>query len=193
MRTGSSAAPPSQLRECKVRASLLLKDLASSDSTRATRAAERLRRLPVFAGQSLGELLAHKDTVRRKHALAVIAREQGHASWTDLKEELEATAPHGFDPEAFFARNRGVFLNRWFATYAQAAASHRAEGGYLFPFRRQFFICEADFLQAFGVDTADPDWERIGYDWARPREPAARARLEAKLLTLDLGGHHVHG
>jgi hypothetical protein len=191
MGTGSPAVSPLPLHECKVRASLLLKDLASPDSARATRAAERLRQVPPFAGLSLGEVLARKDSVRRKHVLTVIAREQGQPSWSALKQELEAAPRPGFDTELFFARDRGGFLNHWFSTYEQAAASLQVAGGYLFPFRTQFFVCEAGFLKTLGVDTADPDWQRMGRDWVRPREPAARARLEAKLLALATGGRHV--
>ncbi|WP_244237137.1 hypothetical protein [Corallococcus llansteffanensis] len=190
MGTGSTSTVT--LHECKVRASLLLKDLDSPDTTRATRAAERMRALPFFAGLSLGEVLARRDTVRHKHGLAVIAREAGHATWTQLKQALsDAAPPPALDTGGFFQKQQGVFLNRWFATYDEAAASFAAQGGFLFPFRHQCFVCEADFLQALGIDTADPDWERMGRDWVRPRDSAARARLEVKLVALGYGGRHV--
>jgi len=174
---------PLPLSECKVRASLLLKSLLSDDATRATRAAERLRSLPVFAPRTPGALLANKEQVRLKHALEVIAREQGHASWKELKDARESTPPR-FSPEAFFARQGSAWLNRWFSTYAEARASLLAEGGVLFPFREQFFICEPGFLRALGVDLADPDWERVGFNWMEPADPAARARVEQKLIAL---------
>jgi hypothetical protein len=34
------------------------------------------------------------------------------------------------------------------------------------------------------VDLADPDWERLGRNWVEPLDPAARARLEQKLIAL---------
>jgi hypothetical protein len=184
MGTDSRTATPHSLRECKVRASILLKDLGSSESARATRAAERLRALPAFARLSPGELLARRDSVRRKHALAVIAQEQGHASWAELKQALGEDAPPQLDTEAFFAVNRGAFLNRWFSSYEEALASLRAVGGYLFPFREQFFITDASFLAALGVDPADADWARMGFNWVEPLDAAARARLEQKLIAL---------
>ncbi|WP_199243013.1 hypothetical protein [Vitiosangium sp. GDMCC 1.1324] len=184
MGTDTRAATP--LHECKVRASILLKDLSSSDPLRARRAVERLRALPPFARLSPEELLARKDSVRHKHALAVIAQEQGYASWVELKKARGEEAPPRFDFEAFFTRHPSVFLNRWFASYAEALASLRSTGGYLFPYRQQFFVCESNFLAARGVDTADPDWERMGRNWVEPLDPAARARLEQKLLALDL-------
>lgn len=191
MGTGSTSALT--LHECKVRASLLLKDLDSQDTTRSLRAAERMRALPFFAGLSLGEVLARRDTVKHKHGLTVIAREAGHATWTQLKQALEATSAPGLDTRVFFQKGTSVFLNRWCATYEEAATSLAAQGGFLFPFRHQYFVCEADFLRALGVDTKDPDWERMGHDWVRPRDTAAKARLEAKLVALGYGGQHVAG
>ncbi|WP_208719081.1 hypothetical protein [Corallococcus sicarius] len=193
MGTGSTSTVVT-LHECKVRASLLLKDLDSPDTARATRAAERMRALPFFAGLPLGEVLARRDTVQHKHGLAVIAREAGHATWTELKQALSNTEPApALDTGGFFQKQQGVFLNRWFATYDEAAASLAAQGGFLFPFRHQWFVCEADFLQALGIDTKDADWERMGRDWVRPRDSAARTRLEGKLVALGYGGRHVAG
>ncbi|MFE8603859.1 hypothetical protein [Archangium violaceum] len=188
MGTEPRAVTPPNLRECKVRASLLLKDLESSEPARATRAAERLRALPAFSRLSPGELLARRDSVQRKHALAVIAHEQGHGSWAELKQALGEEAPPRLDTEAFFAKNRGAFLNRWFASYAEALASLRERGGYLFPFREQFFITDAGFLAALGVDPSDSDWARMGFDWVEPLDPAARDRLERKLIALGYAG-----
>ncbi len=184
MGTDSPAAPRLTLRECKIRASLLLKELLADDVPRSNRAAERLRVLPSFARLAPDEVLARKASVRHKHALAVIAHEQGHASWVLLKQALGAEAQPRLDTEAFFAATRGILLNRWFASYAEALASLRREGGYLFPFREQFFITEPAFIAALGVDPADPDWARMGFNWVEPLDAAARARLEQKLLAL---------
>ena len=38
-------------------------------------------------------------------------------------------------------------------------------------------------MDALGLDPDDPDWAAIGWDWARPRSPAARRRLYARLLS----------
>lgn len=179
-----STAAPLPLRECKIRASFLLKDLEATDPPRARRAAERLRVLPEFSRLSARELIARRESVRHKHALAVIAHEQGHASWAELKQARGEPLPPRVDFETFFALGSGAFLNRWFTTHADAAASLEAQGGYLFPYRHQFFLCEAGFLQVRGVDAMDPDWERIGRDWVAPRDPVARDRLEQKLIAL---------
>ncbi|MGE6757278.1 hypothetical protein ACQKGO_04620 [Corallococcus interemptor] len=186
---GTGSTLPVTLHEYKVRASLLLKDLDSSDAARATRAAERMRTLPFFAALSLGEVLSRRDTVQHKHGLAVIAREAGHVTWTDLKQALESRPPR-LDTHAFFQKGQSPFLNRWFSTYEEAARSLAAQGGFLFPFRTQCFICEAGFLQSLGIDAREADWERMGRDWVRPRDAGAKERLEAKLVSRGFGGQH---
>lgn len=182
MGTVVHTAPPATLHESKVRASLLLKELLSPDASRALRAAQRLCVLPAFSGRSAAELLARRDSVQRKHALAVIALEQGYGSWVELKQALGEEEVPRFDPEAFFARPMSPFLNRWCSSYEEALGALQKDGGYLFPYRTQFFVCDAGFLRALGVDAADPDWERIGHNWVKPRDSAAHARLEQKLI-----------
>jgi hypothetical protein len=176
------------LDECKTQAALLLKDLRSDDGLRAGRAAERFRILPYLAPHERDAILGRRASIRLKHALATIAAELGYATWSDCKHRLEAPANERLDTESFFVQMGAAYLNRWFARYDEARASLEAEGGYLFPFRRQFFICEAGFLEARGIDPAHPDWERIGRDWVQPRDEAARDRLERKLVAMGLCG-----
>ena len=44
-------------------------------------------------------------------------------------------------------------------------------------YRRDRFVAGRAFVEDLGLDPDDPDWRRIGHDWVRPRDPAARARL----------------
>ncbi len=185
-RRAASTAPT--LPECKIRASLLLKDLRCEDPPRATRAAERFQILPAFAALAAEAILGRRDSVQLKHALAVIAAELGYPAWKDCKRRLEVPAELRLDTERFFEAGAAAYLNRWFARYSEARASLEAEGGYLFPFRHQFFICGAGFLEARGIDPTDPDWERIGRDWVRPQDQEARDRLERMLVALGYRG-----
>ena len=116
--------------------------------------------------------------VQRKDALACVAAEEGFASWTALK--------HAYSTAALFNRMTGGCLNRWFKSYAAAKDSQARDGGYLFPFRKQYFVCEAGFIDALGLDPADPDWEAIRRDWAAPCDRAAYQRLFAKFRALRL-------
>lgn len=184
METVSPSPEPLSLDECKVRASLLLKALGSTDSSRATQAAERFRALPALSRLPLGEVLARRDTLQRKHALAVIAHEQGHTSWSELKHACDARAAPRVDFEQLLSRIGGLFLNRWFSSYDEAVASLRDAGGHLFPFRDHFFICESPVLKALGADPSDEDWARMGPNWLEPRDAQAHARLEQRLIRL---------
>lgn len=176
------------LKEAKIRASLLMKALLSPDASKARAAAERFRQsLPEeFGALSPEQILALREQVQRKHALAVVAKEQGYSSWAELKAAASALEKH-FDPERFFVRHGGAYLNRWFASYEEARSSLRANGGFLFPFHGQFFVCESGFLTALGIDVGDPDWARMGFNWVEPVDPEAKARLEQKLVALGFG------
>ena len=78
--------------------------------------------------------------------------------------------------------NLAVFLNRWFANYAEARNSLESDGGFLLPYKHHFFVCEADVIRALGVDPEDPDWEKVGWDCAQPLDKAACQRLQDKRL-----------
>jgi hypothetical protein len=68
-------------------------------------------------------------------------------------------------------------VSRWFSTYDEARESRHAEGGYLLPYRRQFFVTSREGIRELGLDPDDPDWALIGWDWVRPRDTAAWQRL----------------
>lgn len=179
--------PVPTVANCKIRASHLLKDLRSDDSLRAEQAAEKFRVLPLFTADDVATILRGRAAIQRKHALAAIAASLGYANWAECRRRLEPPPAARLDTERFFTK-AGGFLNRWFARYDEARASLVALGGTLFPFRWQFFICEAGFLDALGLDPGNPDWDRIGRDWLRPLDEAARQRLEMRLVALGYGG-----
>lgn len=78
---------------------------------------------------------------------------------------------------SMYVPSMDVFLNRWFVTYEAARAARETEGGYLFPYRHHFFVAPSGAIRELGLDPADPDWERIGWDWVRPLDRAAWERL----------------
>jgi hypothetical protein len=55
-------------------------------------------------------------------------------------------------------------LNRWFTSYEQARSSLEKEGGYLLPYKAQYFVTTSEGVRELGLDPDDPDWERIGWD-----------------------------
>ena len=92
------------------------------------------------------------------------------------------------DPEKlWYQTNLDVFLNRWYSNYEEARQSLDRHGGFLLPYQKHFFICQPDVISALGLDPADPDWEKIGYDSARPVDAAAFERLRQKREEVVLG------
>jgi hypothetical protein len=73
-----------------------------------------------------------------------------------------------------------AIVNRWFKTYGGARASLLKEGGYLFPYKDQYFVTLREGVRELGLDPDDPDWERIGWDWVRPKDAEAWGRLKEK-------------
>ncbi len=167
------------LEEYRIRAGVLLKQLRSDDSDTATRAAKRFQLLGTLSDRSIDEILVRRDGLQRKHALTVVALEKGYSSWTELKASFDSSSE--ISSELLHPRRLDVYLNRWFAKYEDAKSSLDDEGGYLLPYRHHFFVCESQYIRDLGLDPEDPDWERIGRDWAKPSDRQAWRRLERKL------------
>lgn len=175
---------PHPLPEYRIRARRLLKQLRSDSEEAAVAAAVRFGRLRSFSDRTFVQILEDCDRVRLKHALAVIALEHGYESWRALKATAEAGGHStGSSPawgRKMYTPKMDVFLNRWFARYEEAHASLREQGGFLLPYERQFFVCGEGAIRVLGLEPGDPDWDRIGRDWAKPLDPEAWQRLRRK-------------
>lgn len=158
------------LEEYKIKASILLKALRGSD---AEKAANRFKRLPEFADLSISTIL--QKEIKRKHALHLIAVENGFNSWFDLKMQINFIV--------------GGYLNLWFSNYPEAKLHLQTVGGFLLPFKNQFFICNTNYIQQIGFDPDDPDWKLIGYDWVQPENKKAWQRLYKKWSHSKEAGH----
>lgn len=159
---------PFTIEECKIQASILLKSLHGSN---AEKAAKRFKRLPEFANLSIPDIL--KKDIKRKHALLLIAVENGFNSWIDLKMQVNFIV--------------GGYLNVWFANYSEAKSHLQSTGGFLLPYKNQFFICNANYIKQIGFEPDDPDWKLIGYDWVVPDNKKAWQRLYMKALEMMIG------
>lgn len=114
------------------------------------------------------------------------AREVGFAGWEQARRVLGVLAAPGDDMGSFWHVPRsGILLHIWFSEYAQARSvlAQQADG-FLLPYRRQCFIVQAPFIEALGLNPADPAWVAIGRDLvAAYGTPAWRAlawqRLQA--------------
>jgi hypothetical protein len=109
-----------------------------------------------------------------KHAYQTIAEEHGFLSWAEMKEALAAPVVR---TEAFFSPRGGGFLNAWYSDYEGARVGLEAGGGFLFPYKTQFVVVQAQLVEELGVDPRDADWAAIGFDFVRPKNLVAYARL----------------
>jgi hypothetical protein len=173
---------PQNLEEYRIRASRLMKDLRAADPVTTLQAAKRFQVLPAWQHSTLEQIAASRKRIQRKHALAVIAKEAGFQDWPQLKTASAANLPAGFDTTKLFQARSAGSLNLWFRNYEEARQAMTTEPKrYLFPYRHQFVVCETALLEDQGIETSDPDWERIGRDWAKPLDARAHARLAARL------------
>jgi DNA-binding MarR family transcriptional regulator len=72
-------------------------------------------------------------------------------------------------------------LTPWFKDHATASRHRQACGGWLFPFRHQFFVSGDDAIVALGLSPDDADLALVGRDLSRPDDPAAFERLAARV------------
>ncbi|CAN91472.1 hypothetical protein predicted by Glimmer/Critica [Sorangium cellulosum So ce56] len=169
------------VRELKTRAELLHKQLASNDA----KALLRLRALPELGRVDEAALAAAVAGIRRKHCLAVVARECGFSSWERARFALAGEPGAPELGTLLYGRDGGV-LHHWFATYEEARAHvealPEASRGYLLAYKHHFFVADRAFVASLGLDPDDLDWQAMGWDWARPADLAARSRLYAKRL-----------
>ncbi len=153
------------LREVRIRASLMMKAARAGDPDALSR---------------LGLKPKHRT------ALNTVALEMTGRSYLDLRAldlPVEAVQRSKVaDPARMFERHLAQFLNHWFANYEEAVLHLQTAGGFLFPFKNQFVVVEADLLKNVGLDPNDPDWAVIGWNWVDPSSATAFARLSTILI-----------
>ena len=125
------------------------------------------------------------DNLQRRHVLAAVARRLGFRGWSHLTAVFAGTeADHGtlLCPPSSFGTT-----NIWSASYDEAAQIRAQNNAYLLTYKRQFVVVQAPFIDALGARGNDPDWQRMGFDWAKPKDVEARDRLMAKVVRTRLG------
>lgn len=164
--------------ELKARARILHRQARDGDPE----AIRRVRTLPELRKLDPEQLSAE---LQRKHGLAVVARELGFDGWQHAIAMLTGQGgdDHG---TVLYPRECWGHWNIWSASYEEARGIREEHGGYLLPYKHQFFIVEGNFIDTIGLDPEDEDWARIGRDWVRPADPEARTRLYVKLIQARL-------
>jgi len=165
------------IQEIKVRAEILHKRVEQGD----TSALERLRILPELRKATAESLHEFAAAIQRKHCLAVVSRELGFSGYAHAQRVLSGDEAESDFGTILYPKHSGAF-NHWYANYEEARDLRREINGYLLAYKRHFFIVDGYFVEALGLDPADPDWDAIGRDWVKPHDPVARRRLYGKLV-----------
>jgi hypothetical protein len=117
---------------------------------------------------------AGKD-IPLKDALDILAKAAGFKTWREFKEILEATAH-------FYPGKGTAYWNIWFSSYEEAlAALETHPAGYLLPYQKDFFICEADFIESLGIARGEEDLSKVGRNWVEPGDAKAWGRILRKV------------
>ena len=169
----------SPLEEYKTQASLLLKQLHAHD-------ADAIRRF-----EQLPHPITDISQVQLKHALHVIALEHQFDTWADFKKHLDRKEKlrlyretrNQFTP--LYPPRCRAFINEWHVDYEIASLELGRTGGYLLPYKNQYFICQAAYISTLGLDPDDPDWALIGWNWIKPANQEAWERLNHQLQEIE--------
>ena len=70
-----------------------------------------------------------------------------------------------------------AFLNVWFAKYEDADAYHKKHGGYLLQFRKDYIVCQQEYINTLGLGDYKQEWKAIGYNFVKPADAKAWKRL----------------
>lgn len=108
-----------------------------------------------------------------KESYALIAKTSGFNSWKEMKDECELADL--LNPPKWSA-----IWKIWFSSREEAIENMK-EGHFLLPYKKQFFICDENYISALGLSTNDDDIEKIGNDWSCPKDQSAWARVLNKI------------
>lgn len=162
--------------ELKIKAELLRKHIDAGEPS----AIARLRALPGLKRAEDERLREGAADLRHRDCLDVIAAEWGFANYADAKAALSGSAEAQDFGTLLYPRGKGPSLNRWYSNYDEAVRDREIVNGYLIGYKRQFLVVDRDYIESLDLDPDDPDWAEMAWDWARPANLAARARLYAK-------------
>lgn len=109
-----------------------------------------------------------------KEAFATIAMHSGFRSWQEMKAAVE-------EHEPLRPIHASALCSIWFGTHAEGKAHLRTEKGFLLPYQKQCFFCDANYIANLGVRLDDPDLIAVGNDWVVPADQSAWDRLLGKI------------
>ena len=116
-------------------------------------ALQRLRKLVEFR---VAETAAMVAPIRRRHCLAVIARELGFRGWPHAVRVLSGLEKNDFGT-LLYPHRCGAHINIWCASYDEAKQIRANHGGILLAYKHEYLVVDDDYMTTLGVDPSDPD------------------------------------
>jgi hypothetical protein len=110
-----------------------------------------------------------------KDAFAIISKAAGYNSWKEMKDSYD-------ESDIFNPHNWSAQWKTWFATIDEARHNLKPDH-YLIPYRKQFFVCDRDYLRALGISSNDEDLMKVGNDWSAPMDFKSWENLKSKIKT----------
>lgn len=159
------------ISELKIQASLLMKSLRHAQADNASQAMQRCQSYPPLAGLSQQQLMVTCQNLKRKTALNIVAFEQGWENWGALVKRFDTRWYPTTSP----------FTLNWFSDYQQAKQCQQDLKGFLLPYQNQFFVCNHHYIEWLGLNAQDDNWQRIGFDAAKPHHEPALSELTKQL------------
>ncbi len=153
------------LSECKIQASILLKELRYNHDSSYYK---ELKQLLIFNNLD-NDAICKK--VQLKHSLQIIASRYGFVSWENIKAYFEQTSKTMFNMTS-------SFLNQWFANYKEAKTyliNHPDH--FLLPYKKHFVVCGIHFIEYLEFDITDNNWVLINHNWVEPGDYMAWQKL----------------
>jgi hypothetical protein len=160
-----------RLSELKTQAVFLLKDF-QSNSAKAIVAASRFTKIQPFQNTAPEVLLQSPETVKLKHAYAVLAFEYGFSAWTQLKEAV-------IENDCLYRYSCVAFVHSWFKDYNEARRYFEKNGGYLISFWKDYAVCGPEYISCIGLGSHEDLWKKIGYNWVQPKDTEAYSKLKS--------------
>ena len=104
--------------------------------------------------KSQAKKLAKDKDIKIKAALEILAQENHFPNWKIYKNATDT----------FWYQKSSPFINHWFARRIDAQEHQQLNGGFLLPYKGQYFIAEKEYIEHVGLDPENPIWKIINFD-----------------------------
>ncbi|WP_406608915.1 hypothetical protein [Agarivorans sp. JK6] len=158
----------SAVEELKIRSKILLKQRHTADSPLAS--------------------LAKDKSPQLKHALLYVAREAGFKDWQHAQSVLSCQHKQTMQQDSgkfWYSPACMALLNHWCANYPEALALQAKQGGVILPYKSQYVVAKASYIEALGLSPNDPLWEPLEYNWCEGSSALRQELAYKRLLAMQ--------